>query len=158
LTFTACGGDDGDDPDTSTEVTSAGDVTSGDDASNGDIPDEIREIFPNITEEQVNCLEDAGADLTGGDVNDAFDVLEQCDLDLSDMQLPDISIPDNITLPDNMTLPDVTIPDLNELADDLTPDELSCLQEEAGGVTPTDLDEARDILEQCGVDPAVLGG
>lgn len=154
LTFTACGGDDGgDDPDTTDateETTGSDDTTASDDTAGGDesgsgVPEEMRELYPNLTDEDLECLNDVGEDIDTEDMGAITDALEECGVDMADL------VPSDVTMPEGM-------PDMNEVMSNLTPDQLECMGTEGANLDPTDMDAALEVLETCGIDPSVLTG
>jgi predicted small lipoprotein YifL len=164
FSLAACGDDDGgDEPDTTdateqtteSEDTTSDDTTSEDTASDdttsddggeasGDIPEEVRQAFPDITDEQFECVNEAGADLTGEDISEAMDVLEGCGVEMGDL------VPSDVTMPGGM--------DMSEVMNNLTPDQLECLGTEGANIDPNDAEGALDVLEGCGVDISDLTG
>jgi hypothetical protein len=107
FSLAACGGDDGgDDPDTTDatdETTESGDTSATEEtASDLTIPDismpdisipdislteeatdMIRQMFPDLSEEQASCLVEAGEDLDPS--NPSMEIFEECDVELSDL-------------------------------------------------------------------------
>jgi hypothetical protein len=168
LGLVACGDDD-DSPDTTTATeateTQTGDTTdvtaatpssdAGDTDADGSVTDSQRDlmaqIFPNLDGDQIDCLV---GEL--GDSADAMDparaqaAAEACDIDPADL-VPDmsaISIPDDISVPDNMDeIMAQVFPNLDE-------DQISCLVDEVGA--DFDPSKAAQLAETCNIDPADL--
>ena len=159
----ACGDDD-DSPDsttataetTTTEATVTDDTasdasteaagTSGDDSS-----DLMARVFPNLDEEQLDCVVEQVGDLDPTQVAaQAQQIADECAIEPADLT-PDmsaISIPDlsNVSLPENM---DEMI---QQVFPGLSDEQATCLVEQLGD--DFDLAKAQAVAETCNIDPS----
>jgi hypothetical protein len=162
----ACGDDD-DSPDTTTATEATTDATAsdattaatdGDDTDAGgsgdDAADEtMRQIFPNLDGDQIDCLVEQVGDFTESiDQAQAQAIAAECDIDPADL-VPDMSA---VSMPD---LSDVSIPEnMDELIKQVFPglsdEQASCLAEQFGA--DFDASKAAQVAETCNIDPADL--
>jgi len=130
LGLVACGDDD-DSPSTVENTTATTTRSTTDDT----VDDEGGEVtLPG----GVTIPENIGSMLPGGTLPD----------------LSEISIPDNLSIPDLGSLPTNAREILRSAFPDLSDDQVDCLVDELGG----DLDPSRitDLMDQCGIEPGDL--
>ena len=163
----ACGDDDDDSPDTTTATEATTDVTTadvttpateGEETDAGGSVDEaatetMRQIFPNLSDDQVDCLVEQVDDFTDAiDQAQAQAIAAECDIDPADL-VPDMSA---VSMPD---LSDVSIPEnmdelIKQVFPSLTDEQASCLAEQFG--SDFDPSKAAQVADTCNIDPTDL--
>jgi hypothetical protein len=163
----ACGDDDDDSPDTTTATEATTDVTTAEvttpatDAEDTDAggsidedqTDTMRQIFPNLDGDQIDCLVEQVDDFTDAiDQAQAQAIAAECDIDPADL-VPDMSA---VSIPD---LGDVSIPEnmdelIKQVFPSLTDEQAECLAEQFG----SDFDPAKaaQVADTCNIDPTDL--
>lgn len=165
----ACSSDDDDDSPTTTDAAvetteptaestsgSTPDATvtaptiGGDDEETGaggsvDENDTLRQVFPDLSDEQLSCLSDSVGDVSETlDPSQAQAIAEDCNIDPADLT-PDVS---GLSIPDNMAEM------MQQVFPGLSDEQVSCLVEQLGD--DFDVAKAQQVAETCNIDPSDL--